>query len=425
MAETSVQETTKSEGATERAAAPSRRGKAKIIVPLVLAILAVGGYFLWSYWNSYESTDDAQVDGHVNAVSARINGQVTQVLVEDQQFVNAGDVLVKIDPRDFEVAVAQAEAEVADADASVLSSRTDVPITATTTVSTLETARSTKADAQAALLSAERQLNAYQARLASAEAQVSEAEANFKKASDDVDRYRQLVAKEEISRQEYDQAVQTAAAAKATLASRQASVNEARQNVTVAQANIQQAQARISQADASIQSAMTGPKQVAVSKARAQSAEAKLLEKKAALDQAKLNLSYTTITAPVSGVVGKKTVEVGQNISPGQQLLAIVPLDDVWITANFKETQLRRMKVGQKVKFSVDAYGREYTGKVTGIGGASGARFSLLPPENATGNYVKVVQRIPVRIDLDPPGQNSEHRLRPGMSVDPKVFLNE
>ncbi len=424
MPETSVQETTKTEGAVERGTAPARRNRVRVIVPVVLLILAVGGYFLWSYMSSYESTDDAQVDGHVNAISARIGGQVLQVMVEDQQYVNAGDVLVKIDPRDFEVAVAQAEAEVADAEASVLSSQTDVPITSMTTASTLQTAQSTKADAEAALLSSQRQLNAYRSRLESAEAQVNEAEANYKKASDDVERYRQLVGKEEISRQEFDQAVQTAAAAKATLASRQASVNEARQNVTVAQATIQQAQARIAQADASIQSAMTGPRQVAVSRARAKSSEAKLLQKKAALDQAKLNLSYATITAPVSGVVGKKTVEVGQNVSPGQQLLAIVPLDDVWITANFKETQLRHMKVGQRVKFSVDAYGREYTGKVTGIGGASGARFSLLPPENATGNYVKVVQRIPVRIDLDP-GQNSEHRLRPGMSVDPKVYLNQ
>ncbi len=423
MPETSVQETTNTEGPVERGTVPARRNRARVIVPVVLLILAVGGYFLWSYMSSYESTDDAQVDGHVNAISARIGGQVLQVMVEDQQYVNAGDVLVKIDPRDFEVAVAQAEAEVADAEAAVLSSQTDVPITSMTTASTLQTAQSTKADAEAALLSSERQLNAYKSRLESAEAQVNEAEANYKKASDDVERYRQLVSKEEISRQEFDQAVQTAAAAKATLASRRASVSEAQQNVTVAQATIQQSQARIAQAEASIQSAMTGPKQVAVSQARAKSSEAKLLQKKAALDQARLNLSYATITAPVSGVVGKKTVEVGQNVSPGQQLLAIVPLDDVWITANFKETQLRHMKVGQRVKFSVDAYGREYTGKVTGIGGASGARFSLLPPENATGNYVKVVQRIPVRIDLDP-GQNSEHRLRPGMSVDPKVYLN-
>ncbi len=420
MAETMEQE--KKEAGSGSASVRGRSGKVRIIIPIVLVVLAVGGYFLWTYLSSYESTDDAQVDGHVNSISARISGHVTEVLVEDAQYVKAGDVLVKIDPRDYEVAVAKAEADVADAEAAVMSSQTDVPITSVTTESMLKGAHSTKADAVAALLSAERQLNAYHARLQSAQAQVAEAEADYKKAADDVGRYKQLVAKEEVSQQQYDQAVQTAAAAKAALSAREASLQEAQQNVTVAEAAIQQAQARIAQADASVQQAMTGPQQVAVSRARLKGSEAKLLEKKAALDQAKLNLSYTTIVAPVSGVVGKKTVEVGQNISPGQQLLAIVPLDDIWITANFKETQLQHMKAGQKVKFSVDAFGRDYTGRVTGIGGASGSRFSLLPPENATGNYVKVVQRIPVRIDLDP-GQNEDHHLRPGMSVVPKVYL--
>ncbi len=420
MAETTVQE--KQDSEQDKASVRGRNGKVRIIVPVLLVVLAVGGYFLWSYLSAYESTDDAQVDGHVNAISARVGGQVAEVLVEDAQYVKAGDVLVTIDPRDYEVAVAKADADVADAEAAVMSSQTDVPITSVTTASTLMGAHSSKADATAALLSSERQLNASGARLESAQAQVVEAEANYKKAADDVGRYKQLVAKEEVSQQQYDQAVQTAAAAKAALGARQASLQEAQQNVTVAEAAIQQAQARIAQAEATVQSAMTGPRQVAVSRSRAKSAEAKLLLKKAALDQAKLNLSYATIVAPVSGVVGKKTVEIGQNVSPGQQLLAIVPLDDIWITANFKETQLQHMKPGQKVRFSVDAFGRDYTGHVSGIGGASGSRFSLLPPENATGNYVKVVQRIPVRIDLEP-GQNDDHRLRPGMSVVPKVYL--
>lgn len=420
MAETTVEET--KTAAEERSGARPKRNRARIVVPVVVLVLAVGGYFLWSYWNSYETTDDAEVNGHVNAVSARINGQVAQVTVIDQQEVKAGDVLVKIDPRDYEVAVAKAEADLADAEAELQGAKTDVPITTANTASQLKTAHSGRVDAGASLLGAERQLNAAQSRLESAQAQVNEAEANYKKAADDVERYKQLVGKEEISRQMYDQAVQTAAAAKATLDSKRASVNEARQNITVAQTSIEQAQARIGQAEATVQAAMTAPQQVLVSQARAKSSAAKLLEKQAALDQAKLNLSYTTIVAPVSGIVGKKSVEVGQNVSPGQQLLAIVPLEDVWITANFKETQLRRMKPGQRVKISVDAYGREYWGKVTGIGGATGALFSLLPPENATGNYVKVVQRLPVRIDLDP-GQNDDRRLRPGMSVTPKVEL--
>jgi membrane fusion protein (multidrug efflux system) len=399
------------------------RSRTRIFVVIALVIvLAVGGYLLWQYLSSYESTDDAQIDGHINAISARISGHLSEVLVEDSQIVKAGDVLVKIDPRDYEVAVSQAQANLADAAASLENARTDLPIVSTNTESQLQTARSSRADANAGLLSAERQFEAAQARLQTTEAQVNEAQANYKKAADDAARYKLLVDKDEISRQTYDQAVQTADAAKATVAAQNAAVLEARHNAGVAEAAIQQAQAKIPQADASIQSALTRPQQVSQSESRAKSAAAKVAELQAQLDQAKLNLSYTIIVAPVSGIVGKKTAEIGQNVSPGEQLMAVVPLDDVWVTANFKETQLRKMKPGQKVKFSVDAYDHEYTGHVTGIGGASGSRYSLLPPENATGNYVKVVQRIPVRIDLEP-NENKDHRLRPGMSVDPKVYL--
>jgi membrane fusion protein (multidrug efflux system) len=401
---------------------PGRRRTRIFVVIALVIVLAVGGYLLWQYLSSYESTDDAQIDGHINAISARISGHLSEVLVEDSQIVKAGDVLVKIDPRDYEVAVSQAQANLADAAASLENARTDLPIVSTNTESQLQTARSSRADANAGLLSAERQFEAAQARLQTTEAQVNEAQANYKKAADDAARYKLLVDKDEISRQTYDQAVQTADAAKATVAAQNAAVLEARHNAGVAEAAIQQAQAKIPQADASIQSALTRPQQVSQSESRAKSAAAKVAEFQAQLDQAKLNLSYTIIVAPVSGIVGKKTAEIGQNVSPGEQLMAVVPLDDVWVTANFKETQLRKMKPGQKVKFSVDAYDHEYTGHVTGIGGASGSRYSLLPPENATGNYVKVVQRIPVRIDLEP-NENKDHRLRPGMSVDPKVYL--
>lgn len=421
MPETTVEEK-KPDAPPQRWTRKPRRRPARIIVPVVLVLSLVAGYFLWRYFSSYESTDDAQIDGHINAISARINGQVTEVLVEDEQIVRKGEVLLKIDPRDFEVAVAKAEADLADAKAALESSRTDVPITSTNTDSTLKTARSARADTGAGLTGAQRQLSAAQARLETSQAQVHEAEANYKKSADDVERYKQLVAKDEISQQIYDQSVQTAAAAKATLAARTATVTEAQQNVTVAEAAIEQAQARIAQAEASIQAALTGPQQIAVSQARARSAAAKVAQQQALLDQARLNLSYCTIVAPVTGIAGKKTVELGQNVSSGQQLLVVVPVDDIWVTANFKETQLKHMKAGQKARFSVDADGHEYTGRVTGIGGASGSRLSLLPPENATGNYVKVVQRIPVRIDLDP-GQNGDRRLRPGMSVDPKVYL--
>jgi membrane fusion protein (multidrug efflux system) len=400
----------------------SRRSLARIIVPIVILLLLAGGYFLWKHLNAYESTDDAQIDGHINAISARISGNVIQVLTDDEKYVKAGDVLVRIDPNDYQVAVAKAEADLADAEAALQGSRTDIPITSTNTASQLKTAHSGRTNANAGLVGAQRQLDAAQARLDTAKAQVREAAANYKKAGDDVARYKLLVAKDEISQQQYDTSVSTADAAKATLDARTAAVSEAEQNIKVAQSAVEEANTRIPQADASVQAAMTAPQQVAVSQSRAKSAQAQVAQRRALLDQAKLNLSYCTIVAPVSGIVGKKTVEVGQNISPGQQLMAVVPLDDIWVTANFKETQLRRMKPGQVVKFSVDAYSREYSGKVEGVGGASGSRFSLLPPENATGNYVKVVQRIPVRIDLEP-GQNDDHRLRPGMSVDPKVYV--
>jgi membrane fusion protein (multidrug efflux system) len=404
---------------------PPRR-RSRLIRILVLLVLVAGvayaGIRVWGYLNTYESTDDAQIDGHINAISGRITGNVIAVLAEDEQFVKEGDVLVRIDPRDYEVAVAKAEADLLDAEAALESSRIDIPITSANTSSQLKTANSGRADATAFLVGSQRQLAAARDRLETARAEVREAQANVKKTSDDVARYKLLVDKNEIPRQQYDTAVAEAAAAQATLDARNSAVSEAEQNIAAAQSAVDQAQQRIPQADASIESASTAPQQVKVSESRARSAQAQVEQKKALLDQAKLNFSYCTITAPVTGIVGKKTVELGQNISPGQQLMAVVPLDDIWITANFKETQLSHMSPGQRVRFSVDANDKEYTGKFVAVGGASGSRFSLLPPENATGNYVKVVQRIPVRINLDP-GQNDDRRLRPGMSVDPKVFI--
>lgn len=424
-ADTPSQSTTPGRAPLSRRQRPraSRKTLLRMFVLLgIVVVVATVAYFAWRHFSAYESTDDAQVDGHINAISARIAGYVLDVPVEDEQYVKAGDVLARIDPKDYQVAVANAEADLAAAEATLDSIRTDIPITSATTNSVLKNARSGRVDADAALVSAERQLSAARARLATAQAQVRESEATAKKDADDVVRYKLLVAKDEIAQQQYDTAVSLSDSAKATVDARRASVNEAQQNIRVAESAIDQARARIAQADASIQSALTAPQQVAVSQARAKSARAQVDQRRALLAQAKLNLSYCTIVAPVSGIVGKKTVEVGANVSPGQQLMAVVPLDDIWITADFKETQLRLMKPGQRVTFSVDAYDREYQGKVTGVGGASGSRLSLLPPENATGNYVKVVQRVPVRIDIDP-NQNNDHRLRPGMSVVPKVYV--
>ena len=399
-----------------------RRFVRALVALVILLLLAAGGFLLWRYLNTYEDTDDAQVDGHIDAISARISGHVIEVLVEDQQDVKAGQVLVRIDPKDFEVALAKAEADLADAEAALEGSRIDIPITTTNTASTLKSATSGRGDATAFLRGSERQLNAARARLETSEAQVREAQANLAKDNDDVRRYKLLVDKDEIPRQQYDTAVDVAAAAQATLDARKAAVAEAQQNVVASQSVVEQAEQRITQADASIESALTAPKQVAVSETRAKSALAQVAQRRAAVEQAKLNLSYCTIVSPANGIVGKKTVELAENVTAGQQLMAVVPLEDVWVTANFKETQLSRMKPGQRARLTVDAYDREYRGTVYEIGGASGSRFSLLPPENATGNYVKVVQRVPVRINLDP-GQNEDHRLRPGLSVDPKVYV--
>jgi membrane fusion protein (multidrug efflux system) len=393
-----------------------------LVAAMVVVVLSPGGYYVWKYLSAYETTDDAQIDGHVDAISARITGTVIELRAEDNQFVKAGDVLVKLDPRDYEVALARAEADLQDAEATLESSRIGVPIITINTASQLKTATSSRADAAASTAGSQRQLAAARARLDSAKAQVREAEANLKRTSDDVTRYQLLVDKNEIPRQLYDTAVSSKSAAQAALDARWAAVHEAEQNIIVAESTVEQATQRITQADASIESAMTAAKQVAVSEARVKSALAQVAREKALVEQARLNLSYCTIVAPEAGIVGKKTVELGQNISPGQQLMSVVPLEDIWVTANFKETQLNLIKPGQRVDVDVDAYGKVYTGKIVAVGGASGSRFSVLPPENATGNYVKVVQRIPVRINFDP-GQNEDRKLRPGMSVIPKVYI--
>jgi membrane fusion protein (multidrug efflux system) len=400
----------------------SNKALGRIVVIIVLLVLISGGYLFWMHLSKFESTDDAQVDGQVYAISSRINGHVIDVKVDDEQEVKAGDVLVVLDPKDYEVAVAKARADLAEAVATYSSNRSDVPITSINTKSTLTTANSARLDASAGVAGAQRSLAAARDRQATAQANVRVAQANYTKAEQDVERYKQLVSKDEISKQQYDQAVAAMEAARATLDAQNALVNEATQNISVAEKNVEQQQARVEQANAQIQSALTGPQQVKVTEAKAQSAAAKVDEQRALLDQAELNLKYTTIVAPVDGIVGKKNVAIGQNVTSGQELMAVVPVDGLWITANFKETQLQKMRVGQPVKIKVDAYDREYTGKVLRVAGASGARFSLLPPENATGNYVKVVQRIPVRIALDP-GQNGDHLLRQGMSVTPTVQL--
>ena len=389
---------------------PARRNpklRRNIVILIVVLVVLVGGVFLWRYLSSYESTDDAQADVHLYPVSARVSGYVVKVNVDDNQWVEKGTVLVEIDPKDYEVAVAQAQANLSNAEATAQSLNITVPITSVNTSSQLKSAQSDIDNSTAGVIAAERQLSA-------AHDQLEQALANDVKAQDDLKRYKLLVDKREVAEQVYDQAL--AAARSST-----AGVSAARANESAAQQFVQQARSRVAQADANHQYAETGPQQVSSSRARARAAIADVEQKRALLEQAQLNLGYTKIVAPVSGEVNK-TVVVGLNVQAGQQLLTVVPLDEVWVTANFKETQLKRMRVGQKADIHIDSTGRTLKGHVDSIAGATGPLFSLLPPENATGNYVKIVQRIPVKIVLDP-GENRDRQLRPGMNVVPDVYL--
>jgi membrane fusion protein (multidrug efflux system) len=382
----------------------------KLLLGIVIVILLVGGVFAWRYFSSYESTDDAQIDGHVNSVSARVSGHVIKLNVDDNQYVEKGTVLVEIDPTDYEVAVAQARAVYADAAAQAAAAGVNVPITDVSTSSQITGAQAELSSAKAGVAAARQQFEA-------AKSQIAEADANNIKAQNDLVRYKQLIDKQEISQQQYDQAVAAAHAAAATLEAAKAAADAAK-------AQIDQAQSKIEQASADLRTAQTAPKTMQVTRSRAASAQANAERRKAELDQALLNLQYTKITAPVTGIVSNRTVEVGQNVQAGQEMMKVIPLEDIWVTANFKETQLRHMKVGQKVEIEVDATGKTYKGHVDSFSGASGARFSLLPPENATGNYVKVVQRIPLKIVFEP-GETKGHDLLPGMSVEPKVWIRE
>jgi membrane fusion protein (multidrug efflux system) len=378
-----------------------------MVILIVVLVVLVVGVFLWRYLSTYESTDDAQADVHLYPVSARISGYVVRVNVDDNQWVQKGTLLVEIDPKDYEVAVAQAQANLANAEATAQSLNITVPITSVSTSSQLIFTASDIENATAGVIAAERQLTA-------AHAQLEQAEANDVRAQDDLHRYKLLVDKREVAEQVYDQALATAKSSTATVAA-------ARANESAAQQFVQQARSRLVQAEANHQSAGTGPQQVSSTRARVRAAIADVEQRRALLEQAQLNLQYTKIFAPVTGEVNK-TVVVGLNVQPGQQLLTVVPLDEVWVTANFKETQLKHMRLGQKAKIHVDSNGRTLKGHVDSIAGATGPLFSLLPPENATGNYVKIVQRIPVKIVLEP-GENHDRQLRPGMNVVPDVYL--
>lgn len=376
------------------------------VIGCVILVVALG---FWLYSRTYESTDDAQVDGHLNGVTSRIDGDVIAVHAEENQSVKAGDVLVEFDPRDYQVAVEQAQAQLLKAQAGERAENPNLPIIRSTSQTSVATTKSEVANADAAVAAAERDQFAAQSR-------ILEAEANNNKAQADLVRYKALVDKNEVSRSDYDQAVGQAKALAA-------SVDSARASAESAQKVVEQRRAQLDQAHSMMESAqVNAPNQVAISRANLQSKQADVQAMKSQLDRALLDLSYCKIIAPVAGVVSKRTVEVGEHVSKGQRLFTVADLGDLWVTANFKESQLRQMHPGQSVTISVDAYNQDFDGTVESMPGSTGSITSLLPPENATGNYVKVVQRLPVRIRLKP-GQQGLDLLRPGMSVVPKVWL--
>jgi membrane fusion protein (multidrug efflux system) len=381
-----------------------------ILGAIVLIAVAIG---LFLYYRNRESTDDAQVDGHITPIAAKISGRVAEVLVHDNEAVKAGQVLVKIDPRDYQAALDQSEAQ---------SATVDVP-------RTRENVTSGTSNAGAGLLGAEAELERAQATyaqaqnsdLAYAQANVAKAQANAQLAQADLERYKPLMDKGEISKQQYDAAKANADATASALKAEQEKIAQATSSIDIAKAQLNAARAKVEQARAGVSSARADLQQVSMRTADVQGKLAKVEQARANVEAAQLNLSYTDIVAPVDGVATHKQVEVGQIVQLGQGLLVVVPLQDVWVTANFKETQLKKMRPGQKAEVRVDTYGKTFSGHVDSIAGATGAMLSLLPPENATGNYVKVVQRIPVKIIVDPISEQ-QAVLRPGMNADVTVI---
>ena len=394
----------------------------RLIVGGIVAVLSVGGWVGWRALAPRESTDDAQVSGHVSPVAPRVGGTVIAIKVTDNQTVKTGDVLVELDPHDYQIAVARAEADLATAEAAARAARSDVPITSTSAKSGLQAAEAATQNADAGLRAADREVEASRAKISSARARLAEAQARATRAGQDLARLKPLAAKDEIPRQHLDAATADKHAADAGVASAEAAVTEAEANLSVSEARRAQAAGGVTQAQSQARSAATAPQQIALIEARASGADAQVQLARAALDQARLNLERATVKAPADGVISRRSVEMGQVVQPGQPLMAVTSLSDVWVTANFKETQLTRMSAGQRAEIEVDAYGRTYSGHIESIAAATGAMFSLLPPDNATGNFVKVVQRVPVKITLDHP-QDASAPLRPGMSVNATIYF--
>ena len=393
-----------------------RRG---LIAGGIIVLLAVVGLFF--YYHNRESTDDAQIDGHITPIASKIYGRIAKVLVEDNQQVKAGQILAQIDPADYQAAVNEAKGAFDLAEAEARSAGVDIPRTSEDVASGNSSANAQLQGAKADLMRAQATYEQSQsADLALAQANIAKSRANAELAKADLERYRPLMEKGEISKQQFDAAKANADATASALIADQQKFAQAQRNIDISRAELEASKARVSMAQAGVGSARADTRKVAMRSADAQAKLGKVEQQRAALDAAQLNLSYCNIVAPVDGVVTHKSVEPGQVVQQGQGLMVIVPLRDVWVTANFKETQLKKMRAGQKAYVKVDTYGKTFTGHVDSISGATGAVLSLLPPENATGNYVKVVQRIPVKIVLDPISPDVAI-LRPGMNVDATV----
>ena len=381
----------------------------KAIFLVAGAIILVGALLWWLHSRHYESTDDATVDAHISGLAARIPGTITGVYSDQNQYVKAGEVLVDLDPRDYQAALEQAEAQLAQAQNQSIAEQPNIPVTQVTTQTSIATANTEVQGAEAALAASQRSYDAALAR-------VRQAEATNAKAQADVDRYRPLVDRDEVAREQFDQVVATAKAQAETVAANRQSSEAARRQVDQTRAQLLQAQQRAAQVS------RTAPQQVAIERANVASRQSAVQAARAAVDRARLNLSYCKIISPVSGIIVKRMAETGQGVAPGQQMFLITEIGDLWVTANFRETQLRRMRPGQSARIHVDALSGDFDGYIESMPAASGSVTSLLPAENATGNFVKVVQRLPVRIRFKP-NQRGLERLRPGMSVEPKVAI--
>ena len=392
----------------------SRIGSRSVRLALLLLVVAaagIGAKQLWSYLDSYESTDDAQVEGHLNAIGSRISGTVIAVHFENNQTLSAGQLLVELDPRDYNIALEQAKARMVFAISELTAERPNVPIIQTANASVMATSQASINQADAAVAQAERDHE-------SATADLRQAEANNTRAQAEEARYRELVEKQEISRSLYDQKLADARAGQAAVEAKRAASEASRRVIAQRQASLAASRTLLSEAE------QNNPRQLLLREATVRMRQANIEVIRTQVNEAELDLSYTKIFAPVSGIAGKKSVEVGKHVQPGRELLTITQTGDMWVTANFKETQLRRMHPGQKVTARVDALDREFEGTIESMPGATGSVYSVLPPENATGNYVKVVQRLPVRIHLNR-NQAGLELLRPGMSVEPAVLVRQ